>query len=77
MKTNLMLILSFISVVSFAQMRGGMGRGHRGNGNSSMQASGAMQININKLAGLIVYDEDKLLKKLKIKKEEKARKVKK
>jgi len=72
--------LFFVMLLSFnhtaiAQMRGGgrMGQGRSGHGNVHSQQK--MRINVRKMAALHLYDEHKVLKKLRIKNKEQARKI--
>jgi len=65
-----------IIIPSYSQMRGGgggMGGGRMGGGQSQVQSM--MRFDVEKMAGLAPYDEDKVLKKIKVKKEPKISKV--
>ncbi len=77
MKKALLLGLILVFTSSFAQMqgRGGMGRRGMGGGGNPQQA--AMKIDVEKMSGIVYYDDKKIIKKLKIKDKEKQQLVKK
>ncbi len=70
----LVLLLMF-NHTAVAQMHGG---GRMGQGRSGREHAGSQQprrINVRKMAALYLYDEHKVLKKLRVKNKEKARKI--
>jgi len=78
MKSLLFTILFsiLIALPVHSQMRGGgggMGGGRMGGAQS--QAQSMMKFDVEKMAGLAPYDEDKVLKKIKVKKEPKVSQV--
>jgi len=76
MKTLYSIIFSLLVTVSFSQMRGGgMKRGGHGRNGQGMQQQEMQGFNINRMAGIVMYDENKVLKKLKIKDLKKAQKI--